>query len=670
MRKLLEYLPFHFLCSLILGILAQYHFSFLKGPVWILILLFSILLLVVYITKPRKGFEILVFVSFFFFGASFTYLNDDRNQADYYENFLHPDNFLKLEISEVLKSTNYYNKYKAKIVEVDEQKTNGLVLVHIKKDSISQKLEVGEIIYTKQLVKSLKQPKNPHQFDYKDYLEKQGIYNQVYLDNTNFLSADAYQSSIIRFAFKSRTHIQNSLSKYHFSHDEYGVINALLLGEKQEVSKELMNDYAKAGAIHILAISGLHVGILLLLFSFVLKPLERLPKGKLIKAFCIVFALWSFALLAGMSASVVRAVTMFSIVALGQSFQRKSKIEHSLVISMLILLFFKPMFLFDVGFQMSYLAVFAIVWIQPKLASIWKSKYKIVNYYWQLITVSIAAQVGVLPISLYYFHQFPGLFIISNLIIIPFLGVILGLGIFIIVLSLLTILPQFLADFYEKIIHLMNQVIEWVAHQESFLITDISFSKLMLISSYFVIAMALLCFNNFKANSVYRFLFSILLFQFVMIYKKVELQMKSEMVVFHKHKGTLIGERVGSNVLFYQDSIGMDDMQRIVKPYQVGEHVNVALVGKIPSYFKQKSQSILIIDNENLYPELNIESPILIFINSPKINLDRVIREIQPSYIVADGSNYKSYVEHWRKTCIKTKTPFWFVSQKGVFYIR
>src|SRR5690606_24095560 len=250
------------------------------------------------------------------------------------------------------------------------------------------------------------------------------------------------------------------------------IINALLLGQRQDIPEEVYNNYTSAGAIHILAVSGLHVGIILLLINFILNPLENLKNGQFIKLILILLLLWSFAIIAGLSASVVRAVTMFSFVAYAMHIKRATNIYNILAISMFFLLLFKPSFLFDVGFQLSYIAVFAIVWIQPVLYKWWTPKLRPVNNLWQLFTVTIAAQIGVIPLSLYYFHQFPGLFFVSNLVIIPFLGIILGLGLLVIILALLNILPDLIADFYGSMISTMNNFIGWIARQEDFLFRD------------------------------------------------------------------------------------------------------------------------------------------------------------------------------------------------------
>ena len=249
-------------------------------------------------------------------------------------------------------------------------KTRGAVLLNIQRDSLRGQLAIDDQILVNAEFKRVSPPLNPNQFNYKEYLAKQGIHHQLFIDSAAFLQLSNTTSSLVGISGKFRNKVQKSLLKYNFKRDELAVITALLLGQRQEISKELLTDYASAGAIHILAVSGLHVGIILLILSFLFKPLEKIKNGAYLKALCIVLLLWMFAFIAGLSASVVRAVTMFTFLAIGQSLRRKKVVEFSLISSMLFLLIVKPMFLFDVGFQLSYLAVFGIIWVQPKLVAL------------------------------------------------------------------------------------------------------------------------------------------------------------------------------------------------------------------------------------------------------------------------------------------------------------
>ncbi|WBX70786.1 ComEC/Rec2 family competence protein [Tenacibaculum retecalamus] len=466
-----------------------------------------------------------------------------------------------------------------------------------------------------------------------------------------------------------RNKIQTSLKKYSFNKEELSVINALLLGQRQDISKNLLESYINAGAVHILAISGLHIGIILLVLSSLFKPLERLKHGLTIKTVLIVILLWMFAFIAGLSASVVRAVTMFTFIAVGASFKKKRIVEYSLISSMFFLLLIKPLFLFDVGFQLSYLAVFGIIWVQPLLYKLWKPKLWLLDKIWSLLTVSVAAQVGILPISLYYFHQFPGLFIISNILIIPFLGGILIGGILVILLALLNLLPQFFVDIYGFVISLMNKIVDWVSNQEGFLWQEISMSFYEMIGWYFLIAFAYQFIIIKKTTQLLFLLASIVILQTVFIFEKRNRHQKQEIIVFNKSRKNLVGIRNGKQLHVFHN---MDSLKIItdkaIKDYRINETVKSYSTNKTPNYFKFNTDKILIVDSLGTY-NIAVKNPIVILQHSPKINLTRLIKTLKPKKIIADGSNYRSYINRWELTCKKQKTPFHHTGQNGAYII-
>ncbi|CAM1339373.1 ComEC/Rec2 family competence protein [Tenacibaculum aestuarii] len=674
MKKLLEYPPFHFLLCVIIGITLQFytqiwHFNFLY--LGCVSLGFLTVLYFLRKTLTRKAFSVVSLLLFVFIGVSTTYIHNPKNHKNYYKHQLTDNSTSILTIQKVLKPGNYYTKYVAKVSQVDSTKTNGTILLNIQKDSTQTLLAVGNRIFIKASFKELIPPLNPHQFDYKQYLAKQYIYHQVFLDKKQFKQLNDASFSLINLSASIREKVQTSLKQYHFSNDEFAVINALLLGQRQEISKELLESYTNAGAVHILAISGLHIGILLLLLSYLFKPFERIPHGIIIKTVFIVLLLWSFAFIAGLSASVVRAVTMFTFVAIGQSFKRKKIIEYSLISSMFFLLLIKPMFLFDVGFQLSYLAVFGIVWAQPLLYSLWKPKLWLLDKGWSLFTVSIAAQAGILPISLYYFHQFPGLFILSNLIIIPFLGTILGCGIVIILLATFNILHQFMADAYGFVISLMNYFVNWVAHQEDFLFKEISMSLWEMLAWYIFIIFIFQVWIQKTSKSILFLLTSITMLQGVYFYQKYQISNKSEFIVFHKSRHSIYGKRNGKELTIISslnDSILRQ--QKVLQSYRIGEHISSKVIDSTINVFSYKSKQVLIVDSLGAYQIDGLKKPIVILKNSPKINLNRLIATLKPQQIIADGSNYKSYINRWKETCYKQKAPFWYTGQNGAYILK
>ncbi|MDY0780695.1 ComEC/Rec2 family competence protein [Tenacibaculum sp. IB213877] len=673
MKKLINYLPSHFLLCTIVGICIQFYTKLWQfGFVSLFLLLagFLLLLVVFHNYKKKTLFIITTSLLFIFVGISSVYIHNSKNYNNHYSKHLNTNEVVVLTINTILKPGNYYDKYKAEVSQINTTKTNGEILLNIQKDSFINNLKVDDKLLLQPTFKELIPPLNPHQFDYKNYLAKQGIEHQVFVDNSQFKIVDKRTFSLVGLSAMVREKIQQSLAKYNFSKDEFAVINALLLGQRQEISKELLKDYTNAGAIHILAISGLHIGILLLLLTYLLQPVENLPKGKLIKTFLIVLLLWMFAFIAGLSASVVRAVTMFTFVAIGQSFNSKQSVEYSLVTSMFFILLVNPMFLFDVGFQLSYLAVFGIVWVQPLLYNIWKPKLWFLNKCWQLLTVSVAAQAGILPISLYYFHQFPSLFILSNLAIIPFLGAILVGGITVIVLALVGLLPQFLASAYGIVINMMNSFVGWISSKEDFLFTHISMSVWLMIALYVVI---ILTFRFIIKRTAKRFLYvlaAVLLVQSVYIAEKYVRNIKQEFIVFHKSRQSVIGNRNGENLQIYHDldSVKIKN-EKLLTSYVIGENILPKLNTDKPAIFTHNNSYILFIDSLGVYPK-TLENPTVVLQYSPKLNLNRLINDVKPKIIITDGTNFKSYIERWKLTCEQQKTPFHYTGQNGAFSIK
>ena len=668
MKRLLKYVPLHFLVFLILGIGIQFYtqiwtFGFLK-------LFFVLLFLAISLFAFRKKKEstIIAVMLFFSIGISAVYVQDTRNFKNHYSHFYKEETKVVLRISKVLKPGFYQDKYIAEVVQMHTGKTRGAVLLNIQKDSLRERLIIDDQISVNIEFKKVPPPLNGNQFNYKEYLAKQGIYHQLFIESTEFLQLSNTKSSLVGISGKFRNKIQKSLLKYNFKRDELAVITALLLGQRQEISKELLTDYASAGAIHILAVSGLHVGIILLILSFLFKPIEKIKNGTYLKALCIVLLLWMFAFIAGLSASVVRAVTMFTFLAIGQSLQRKKVVEFSLISSMLFLLILKPMFLFDVGFQLSYLAVFGIIWVQPKLGTLYHPRFLIDKKVWQLITVSIAAQVGILPLSIYYFQQFPGLFVLSNLVIIPFLGAILIGGILVIFMSLLNVLPTFLALMYGYVISLMNDFVSWVGAQEQFLFKEISISFAMMLCCYLLIFSGTLFLIKKTPRKFMYFLIVVLLIQSLYFFEERKAIEKESLIVFHKSRFSIIGKRKGLKIKIQQniDTLKPSEIN-IIKSYVTAEYIKYVENINFKNFIQFKEKNILIVDSLGVFQLNKLAHPIVILQHSPKINLERLIYRLKPSLIIADGSNYKSYASNWKKISIKYKVPFHDTRKKGFF---
>jgi len=679
MIKFLKFVPVQLTFWLILGIIVG-DLVFIK-PIYlveILTLLICILLLAYFKAakelQPSFIFTLLVFLISFFIGiSSITYKNQLNSKLHYANSTkfsLDNQVIMLLKISKILKSTSFYNKYEATVLELEGKKVIGKILVNIQKDSISKQLEIDTGLLVRALFENISEPLNPYSFNYKKYLKNHHIYHQIKLYKQEFLVSQKRDVTLRGVAAKIRNSIIKSLKKSGFKKDELAVITALLLGQRNSITKDLMQHYTSAGAIHILAVSGLHIGIILLLLLFMFKPIHNFKNGKYIAAVFIVLILWIYAIIAGLSPSIVRAVTMFSVLTVGLQLNRRSNVYNTLIVSVFILLLFNPYYLFEVGFQLSYLAVFAIVWVQPKLYRLWKPKLWLPNKIWQLLTVSIAAQIGVLPLSLFYFHQFPGLFFISNLIIIPFLGTILFIGIVVIFLSFFEILPQFLGDSYSYVIHQMNNFVGWIAQQDFFIIKDISFSLALMFLFYVFIFSTIKWTEKRNFTRFILVLVSVISIQLIVVFEKYKLQSTSEFIVFNNTKNSLIAQRYGDNLIVYSKD-SLYKRTNVLTTYLVGTGIKgIHQYLQLKNLYKFHKETILVIDSLEVYDFKSVKPSIILLRQSPKINIERLLKKMKPKLLVADGSNYKSYVAKWEQTSFKNKTPFYYTVQKGAFVLK
>ncbi len=559
---------------LILGILLGFYFEPKFLHVLIALAILLVFLAVTFKKQLRNGFP--------FFGVVACIITlilgilavviSNPNHNHYINHLDAHDNIWLLKIDEVLKPSAYAKRYIVKAQSLNQNKVTGKLILRIVNDSVNSPLYVDDELALFGEAKAIPKPLNHNQFDYKEFLKKKHIYHQLNTSKNEFILKQNSSKTIFGYASNFRAYLIEKLKKESFGKEELSIIQALLLGQRNDISEETYNNYKNAGAIHILAVSGLHIGVLLLLLQFVLKPLELLPKGKTIKLIVLVFCLWAFAFIAGLSASVVRAVTMFSFIAYAMYLNRPTNTFNIIALSMFFILLCKSLFLFQVGFQMSYAAVIAIVWIYPKLQRFWYPENIIIRKCWQLTTVSIAAQLGVLPISLFYFHQFPALFFVSNLVVIPVLGLILGMGILVLLLTGINALPESIVLVYNFLIRSMNSAIEFVAQQEAFVFRDISFDGIQLLLGYIISISLVVSLSKPKFKNITSFLLSVLIFQAWSLFKIVDTSAKEQLVLTHETPNSMLLKQKGNSLKVYGKQT--DFSHRIIQDYKIAESID------------------------------------------------------------------------------------------------
>ena len=331
----------------------------------------------------------------------------------------------------------------------------GEVIVYHK---LSENLQPGEVVWIQGSPTVIPRPKNPMEFNYHGFLANQQIFHSHFVDNKVERLGTQNHSPINNWILHLRLNIQEKMDRYILNPHSNQIAKALLLGQKKYLDKEVSEAYVTAGTMHVLAVSGLHVGIVYGFFFLFIKPYQLSAKKRILYLSGIILIIWTYALITGMSPSVLRAATMFTLMGLAQMKARSPSIYNSLALSALILMVFDPYILYSVGFQLSYLAVFGIVLLQPKIAELWQPSNKISKYFWKLTTVGIAAQLATFPISVHYFHVFPTYFMLSNLIAIPGAFLIMTLGI-----------PFMLLSFVEPLARILGKIVDVVIAGENWI---------------------------------------------------------------------------------------------------------------------------------------------------------------------------------------------------------
>ncbi len=672
--KFINFAVVKFSIFVVLGILAAHFFPistfFLN---YVLALLFGVAILWIWARKQiiqTVYFGIATLICFYAIGYLTYQMRLPQFHPKHYSHFVSEKktDLIQLKINQYLKPDTFYVKYFATVSAINGTATTGKIVLNISKNSIAEPFSPDEVLLVYAPITEIPKPLNPHQFDYSKYMKSLGVYGQIRISSEAILKNQSGSKTLMGISQNLRSEVVAKLQNTKLNTDERAIIQALVLGEKKDIDKNLYSEYAAAGAVHILAVSGLHVGILYTILAFLLKPLTRWKLGLYFHALIIVLLLWGFAILSGLSPSVTRAVTMFSFFALAKIFNRETNSINTLFLSFLALIIINPLWLFQVGFQLSYLAVFFIVWLQPLFYKIGYSKYRVVRKIWAIVSVTICAQIGVLPLSLYYFHQFPGMFLLTNIVVLPFLTVLMCGGILIVLLASLNSLPDRVAESYNFLIEGLNRFIHWVAVQDEFLFKNIHFSALKVMGAYLLIISLILFLKKINYRGLVVSLLSISVLITIYIYDEFKTS-ENQLVVFQKSKQTLLGYKKGKDFIVYNtDSTKYIFGEYPIKSFRAAINITNYSQEKLPSIFQYKNRNILILDSLGTFPkQKNIHT--LLLTNSPKVNLNRLIDSIRPKQIIADGSNYFTYVKRWEKTCKLKKLPFCHTAKQGAFSI-
>jgi competence protein ComEC len=390
----------------------------------------------------RWVFGVAAFFLMFCLGFIATRFSAGNFSNKHYQKINSQKSFYVIRLTEPYHIKERSLKIQAEVVAVKNNGvwhgSTGKILVYIEPDSMSKMLNYGDLIFSSQPLQPIQPPQNPGAFNYKRFLSFHGIYDQIYLPSGTWKymgKGTAY--ALFKVAFQLREQFIKQLQQYIQTPNEVAVCSALLIGYKDFLDSELLDAYASAGALHVLCVSGLHVGLIYVMLQSLLIFMDKKKWSLVVKQFLIIAFVWFYAMLTGLAPSILRSATMITLIVIAKYRKSDSYMLNTTLGSAFILLNINPYMITEVGFQLSYLAVFGIVYLHQRLAQLYIAPNWLLHQIWQLTSVSFCAQLMTFPLGILYFNQFPTLFLVSNLLVIPIATFLMYVSIVAIALSVI-----------------------------------------------------------------------------------------------------------------------------------------------------------------------------------------------------------------------------------------
>ena len=644
-----------------------------------------------YITYRKSyWFGLLINLSLFIFAYQLTIYNTQKFSPSHFSNYIKGNDivYARLADSYIEKEKSLKSVIEILFIENNGQwkKCLGKAMVYLKKDSSSMRLKYGDEILLKTNFKVVPSPQNPGEFNYKRFLSFHNIYQQGYVNTSDWRNLERNSGNpLLKYSIGLRTSLLEVLKTNNLTGDELSVGAALLLGYTDKLDADIISAYSSTGALHVLSVSGLHVAIVYIVFSWFLFFLDKKKKGRIIKAVLLILFLWFYAALTGLSPSVLRAATMFSFIIVAKAFNKHTNIYNTLAASALFLLLINPYLIMEVGFQLSYLAVIGIVYIQPKIQEWFTFDNWLLNQIWTITAVSIAAQIATCPLGLHYFHQFPNYFLLSNLIVIPISTVIIYVGIGVFTFSHIPIAVKYLAIVFTWLIWFLNASVKWIESLPFSLLQGISISILETWLLYGLTIVILFYMSNRNYNYLkYSLWFCIAILLSQTIEQSKEYTQK-KIIVYNVPKTSAVDFIKSKSNILLTDSSFANNKSRLLfhvkhNWWELGLNNNKIISDNLETkLFQNKNNFIQFLNKKMLilktaieFKEKNenkLDLDYLIVSNNAQMSMQEINHLFRVKKIIFDSSNSEYQLRKWKKECVAMNQEYTSVTDSGALEI-
>ncbi|MBL7778879.1 MAG: ComEC family competence protein [Chitinophagales bacterium] len=648
------------------------------------------------------------------FAYCWTWIYAAKNHPSHFQNVSYNDSYVVAVIQEppIAKEKIISTVAEVKTVFGNDTmiNTSGKLLINLPKTETTKQLQYGDEVIFRGDIQEFEAPKNPEEFSFKLYQSFHNIYHRVFLqDNTWQLTGRNLGNPVFTAVYAVRNNFLKKIEHYVTEPNNLAVASAIMLGYRDYMNADVVRAYSGSGALHVLSVSGLHVGIVFLMLNFMLKWMDkRGRKIQITKSVLIILLIWFYALLTGMCPSVLRSATMFSMLQVGILFKRHTNIYNTLAASIALLMLFNPFIITEIGFRLSYAAVLGIVYLHPIISSqllivdvrrrpkaqnvnekIFSFiqydlcgfiRYKVPDFFWQITAVSLAAQIATFPIGLYYFHQFPVMFLVSNWLVIPISNLILFSGTALFAVADIMYLGDAVGWCFNALITATNFLIFKVDSLPYALIESISISMIELGLIYLLIALLCLLYETKSAKALLAFLAVVLILSSLFVFEIVQRDNQRIFAVYHVPRqsaiafieksrcSTLFDEKLKSNYSAMLFHIKHHWWSCGVKHHTDTPAFVDVLIGKWITF---NGKSILLIDSPlpdwKNFPTQKLQADYVVLSHSPKLYINKLLNYVDTRLVIFDTSNKDWRVKYWKTDCEKLNLNYWNVADKGAF---
>lgn len=680
-----KHIPFlRFLLPLMAGIIAAWYFQLSLDIAALTATLAFVSLGFYYILKRKRIAPILFGSTLNLMLIAIAIALVQVKQPSFQKNWLghhyNKNNVTVIRLLEPLSEKEKSFKALAEFISIKDshaiKPVSGKLMLYFRKDSTPPLLKYGSVIITEKFIPLIKNAGNPGGFDYVRYAMFNGITHQLFLNRNDYIiHKQTKQNTFQKWIYNAKAFILTVLRKNIRGDEEVSVAEALLIGYRDDLDRDLVQAYSNTGVVHVIAISGLHLGLIYWLLLILLKPLDKRKELKWLKPIIAISCLWVFSLLTGAGASVVRAAFMFSIIGLGELIGKKGNIYNSMGVSAFIMLLWNPFLLWDVGFQLSYAAVLSIVIFMKPIYHWFSISNLLLDKLWQLSAVTLSAQILTLPLCIYHFHQAPNLFLITNIVAVPLSSIILFGELLLIVVSFSSLLSQAAGFVLSYLLKWMNGFITWVDHFSIAVTDGIMHTPFQTVLLYLFIASTAVWLLNKNMKGVKLSFICLILFFGLQSFYLLQTKKQNKLIVYNLSQHSAVDLMLGNTYLFTGDTILLQDgflRNFHLKPSRIVSRTYAHALK--PNLFSQNvfriNNKTIVFLHENYWfkeQKEKIKADVLIVSHNPRLYIEHLLKSIEPGLIIFDSSNPMWKINKWKEDCKQFQIPFYTTGEQGAF---